>query len=556
MSDLSGVPPEPVLGEPPVLAHDPASTEARDTSVRVVGGAAPAAVTATTSTMEGPVGPVPGLAPEQAAPVPASVPKAPRRRRRRGRWFAVAGVLAVAGAGLVAGAALSDEGTPTATGAAPSARLATPVLSARRVPELVARPVALRNVAAAVGPVVGRFPDASCVLVTDGATSLAASGDTNPLIPASNIKLVTGSAALSTLGADTRLTTKVVAPAAPTGGTVAGDLFLVGGGDPLLSTSTAARRWKHGPQPTSSLEALADDVVAAGVRRVDGAVVGDGTRFDDQRTVPSWAAADVASGEVANIGALMVNDAWTLDPIDPAGAAGGPAADPAAHAADVFTQLLEARGVEVVGPARSGAAPAGAAPVAELQSPTIREIVAEMDTFSDNTTAEVLVKEMGAAKDGAGSTKAGIQVLVADLATRGLPIEGLVMEDGSGLSRSNRVTCRLLDAVLAADGPTGALTSGLARPGQPGTLDDRFLRPPLRDRVAAKTGTLSGITGLSGWVTTDSGRPLAFSTVQNPAGRAVQAADLALQGQLLEALLTYPQAPPVEQLRPLPPAAA
>lgn len=556
MSDVPGVPPEPVLGEPPVLTHDPASTEARDTSVRVVGGPGPGAVVATTSTLDGPAGPVPGLAPGQAAPLPAAVPKAPRRRRRRGRWFAVAGILAVAGAGLLAGAVVTDEGPSTASGGAPSARLATPVLSARRDPELVARPVALRNVAAAVDPVVARFPNASCVLVTDGTTRLAGASDSSALVPASNIKLITGSAALSTLGPDTRLSTEVVASAAPAGGTVAGDLLLVGGGDPLLSTATAARRWKHGQQPTSSLERLADDVVAAGIRRIDGAVVGDGSRFDEQRMVPSWAVADVNSGEVANIGALVVNDAWTMDPIDPAGAAGGPAADPALHAAEVFTQLLRARGVQVAGGARTGVAPSGAVPVAELPSATIREIVAEMNTFSDNTTAEMLLKEMGAAKDGAGSTKAGIQVLVSDLAARGLPIDGLVMEDGSGLSRGNRVTCRLIDAVLTADGPTGVLSSGLARPGQPGTLDDRFLRGPLRDRLAAKTGTLSGITGLSGWLTTDAGRALAFSTLQNPAGRAVQAADMALQGQLLEALLSYPQTPPVDQLRPLPPAAA
>jgi D-alanyl-D-alanine carboxypeptidase/D-alanyl-D-alanine-endopeptidase (penicillin-binding protein 4) len=549
VSDRGGIPPEPVLGEPPVLAHDPASTEARDTSVRLLGGAA-----ATTPTPEAPVGPVPGLAPEQAAPMPATVPKAPRRRRRR-RWFGAAAVLAVAGAGLLVGAVLTDEGTTPAAGPAPGSRLATPVLSARRVPELVARPTALREVVAAVDPIVSRFPNASCVLFTDGTTTLAASNESGALIPASNMKLVTGSAALSVLGADTRLTTRVVTGAAPAEGTVAGDLYLVGGGDPLLSTATAARRWRHGTQPTSSLERLADEVVAAGIRRVEGSVVGDGTRYDDRRTVPSWNAADVANGEVANIGALVVNDAWTLDPIDPAGPAGGPAADPAAHAADVFTRLLEARGVEVVGPARSGAAPAGATAVAELPSLTIREIVAEMNTFSDNTTAEMLVKEMGA-RDGVGSTEGGIQVAVADLTTRGLPVEGLVMADGSGLSRANRLTCALLDAILAADGPTGALSAGLARPGQPGTLDDRYLRPPLRERLAAKTGTLSGVTGLSGWLTTDAGRPLAFSTLLNPVGRAVQAADLALQTQLFEALLSYPQTPPVEQLRPLPPTAA
>ena len=71
--------------------------------------------------------------------------------------------------------------------------------------------------------------------------------------------------------------------------------------------------------------------------------------------------------------------------------------------------------------------------------------------------------------------------------------------------------------------------------------------------LAAKTGTLNDVTALSGWVTTDSGTPLAFSTVQNPAGRRIQAGDLALPGQLLQALLSYPQAPPAEQLSPLPP---
>lgn len=547
--DASGdVPAEPVRGEPPVLSHDPASTGARDTSVRPVGGPD---VGAPETPHAVPTGPVAGLAPEQAAPMLADGPKV-RRRRRRG-WFASAAGLVVVGVALVATSLLLDGGPEIATGTEASARLGTPLLSARRDPELLGRPVALRAVRSAVDPIVARYPDASCVMVTDGTTQLAAADVAEPLAPASNTKLLTAAAALDVLGADTRLGTTVAAAAAPQDGTVAGDLYLIGGGDPLLSTATATRRMRHGAEPTSSLETLADQVVAAGVRRVTGGVVGDGGRYDDQRTVPTWPARFVSDGTASNLGALMVNDAWTQDPVNPSGAAGGPAADPAAHAADVFATLLRARGVEVAGPAAAGTAPATTTEIASLPSATVAEIVDQMLAFSDNTTAEMLVKELAAHDGSIGSTQAGIQVLVADLTAKGLPVEGLQLFDGSGLSRENRTTCALLDAVLAADGPDGPIAGGLARPGAPGTLDDRFLSEPLRSRVQAKTGTLNDVTALSGWVRTDSGRPLAFSTLQNPAGRRVAASDLALQGELLQALLSYPQAPPVDQLAPTPP---
>lgn len=551
-----GVPPEPVRGEPPILSHDPASLQSRDASVRVVGAAVSAGEERAAPPGAAPGagdGPVPGLAPEQAAPVLAD---APRLRRGRRRWFAAAAALAVAGAATIGLALIADSPTPTASGAGAAARLATPILSARRDPELLSRPVALRQVQAAVAPVLRRFPDASCVLVTDGSTALASSSDTTPLAPASNVKLLTASAALHVLGADTRLTTTVEATAAPSEGTVTGDLYLVGGGDPLLSTATAATRMRHGKELTSSLETLADQVVAAGVRKVNGSVVGDGTRYDDQRSASGHPARYVADGTVGNVGGLLVNDAWTIDPVDAKGAKGASAPDPAAHAADVFTTLLRARGVQVAGSPRSGTAPKGATEITSLASPTVGEIVGQMLTFSDNTTAEMLIKELAAHDGSVGSTEDGIQVLVGDLTARGLPVDGLELHDGSGLDRADRATCRLLDAVLAADGADGPIASSLARPGQAGTLDDRFTSAPLSERVSAKTGTLNDVAALSGWVRTDSGRPLAFSTVQNPVGRQVQASDLALQSQLLQALLSYPQTPPIAQLSPSAPVGA
>ena len=384
------VPAEPVRGEPPVLSHDPASIAGRDTSVRVLGADVAAGMTGRVTAIpastpaaagaglsdavaapgpdvtgngatgessighggtgdggvgidQGPIGPVPGLVPGLTAPVLPDAPKV-RKRRRRG-WFTAAGVLAVVGVGCCAFAVVTDSGTPRSTGVAPTSQLVTPVLSARRAPELLARPVAARAVKAAVDPVIAKFPATSCVLVTDGTTQLASSGADTPLAPASNTKLLTATAALDVLGADTKLVTKVESATPPKGGTVTGDLFLVGGGDPLLSTATSAALTAHGKEPTSSMEALADQVVASGVRTVTGSVVGDGSRYDDVRTAPKWPQRYITDGTASNLGALMVNDARTIDPIKPGGTS-GPAPDPALHAATV--NVLAMPGMPVI----------------------------------------------------------------------------------------------------------------------------------------------------------------------------------------------------------------
>ena len=484
------------------------------------------------------------------------VVRRPRRRRTSTRWVVASGVLALLGVLAVVAGMVVDRDVAVAAGAPPDRRASTPVLSARRTPEYVARPVAARAVQAAVAPVVARAPAESCIEVNDGAAALVASKDTTALAPASNMKLLTTSAALDLLGPETRLSTRLQSATAPADGTVTGDLFMVGGGDPLLGTSTYSTRMTHGPQPLTSMESVADQVVAAGVRRITGSVVGDGSRYDDQRTATDWPDRYVGQGLVGNLGALMVNDAWTIDPVDPAGSKGGPAADPAAHAADVLTTLLRARGVQVDGPPRSGSVPPGAVTVADVPSLTVRELVGETLTFSDNTSAELLLKELGRTAGGAGTTQAGIAAVRQWLTDQNLPIDGVEMVDGSGLSDQDRVSCALVGLLLRRGGADGVIAGALARPGQPGTLDDRFTGPDLVDRLRAKTGTLRNVAALSGWLTTGSGRPLQFSIIENTGGREVQGADLAVQGDLLRALLPYPQTPPMEQLVPRPPVPA
>ena len=144
----------------------------------------------------------------------------------------------------------------------------------------------------------------------------------------------------------------------------------------------------------TSLDALADAVVAAGVERVEGAVVGDASRYDDEWYVPSWSA-DIRGIEGGPYDALLVNDARvTGDPQR--------AADPAEAAAREFSQLLAQRGVTVAGTPRAGTADGAAEVVAVVDSTPLRAVVGEMLATSDNNTAELLVKEIGQAAGARG----------------------------------------------------------------------------------------------------------------------------------------------------------
>jgi D-alanyl-D-alanine carboxypeptidase/D-alanyl-D-alanine-endopeptidase (penicillin-binding protein 4) len=362
------------------------------------------------------------------------------------------------------------------------------------------------------------------------------------------MKLLTSAAALEVLGPDSRLVTRIATDGAPSdGSTVRGNLYLVGGGDPLLITEGYAAQAAHGRTPETDLEGLADQIVNTGVRRITGAVVGDASRYDDVRTAPSWPERYLTQGQAGPLSALMVDDGWKLT--------GGPVADPTLHAATVLAELLAERGVQIDGAPAVGAAPAGATTLLEVQSLPVAELVDQALRFSDNTTTELLVKEMGVVAGTGGSTAAGVQVMRDWVAASGLPAEGLSFDDGSGLSANDRLTCTFLGALLSADGPGGTIAAGLAVPGESGTLDDRFLSEPLRSRLRAKTGTLNSVTGLSGWLATVPGAELAFTMLMNSDGRNINEADLTMQRRVLEALTSYPQAPPVDSLVPAAPVA-
>ncbi len=475
---------------------------------------------------------------------------APRRRDLLTPVLCVLAVLAVVGG--VATESRSDVAPARGETAASTAR--TPILSARRVPEVVARPVADRRLVAALGPVVASLGGESCVAVSGPAGRLFEHRADAALVPASNVKLLTAFAALRVLGADTRFRTDVMGAAGPdAAGTVTGDLWLVGGGDPLLSTAPFRARVKYGASMAyTAMEAVADAVVAAGVRRVTGSVLGDESRYDTERTVPSWPSRYQSGGHIGSLSALAINDGRDFATIEGQPSPGGPSADPAAAAASALVELLRQRGVVVDGAPGAGTAPAGADAVASVESPTVAEIVAEMLTFSDNTTAELLTKEMGRAQRGEGSTAAGVEAIVGALSDAGVPTEGLVLVDGSGLDRGDRVTCATLDALLDEAGADGELADGLPVAASTGTLSDRFRGSAAAGKVKAKTGSLRDVTSLSGWVETDPGADLSFSIVLNTPDRAVGVVDMAATEKVTEALLGYPDRPDPAALGPEP----
>ena len=479
-----------------------------------------------------------------------------RRRNRRAsqRWLVAAAVLGLVA--VVSGvlAWLLDPEVDAAQGTPPDLVAATPVLSARRTPDLLVRPVAARNLREAVAPILAAAPETTCLDVREGSSPLVSHRADEPVIPASNLKLVVAAAALDLMDPDERLVTRFATDGAPTDGSVVrGNLYMVGGGDPLLTSDAYEARFNRGVPPLTDLESVADRIAGTGITQITGSIVGDASRYDTVYGAPGWPDRYFTQGQVGPLSALLVNDGWGVDAIT--GAGGGPVQDPAVHAAEVMTDLLEARGIEVAGPPVAGTAPAGAPTLVEIPSLTIAELVGQLLAFSDNTTTELLVKELGVRSGQGGTTAAGLAAVTGWMAERGLVSSGVTFEDGSGLSANDRATCDLLSEVLVDEGPSGPIADGLARPGQPGTLNDRLLAPPLPEAVRAKTGSLVETTALSGWLRTVPGRDLAFSFVINTPGGQVGAQHLALQQQLLQAMLDHPRTPPVDQLSPRAPVA-
>jgi D-alanyl-D-alanine carboxypeptidase/D-alanyl-D-alanine-endopeptidase (penicillin-binding protein 4) len=398
---------------------------------------------------------------------------------------------------------------------APAPALTTGFFSYRRAPASVATAGADNRLSDAMNELAQFVDERSCLAVSVNGRPVFAHNAAVPVIPASTHKLAVAAVALEVLGPDYRFTTKVAAPA-PVDGVIGGDLVLIGGGDPLLVAADFPISDDSEPAfNTTSLDALADAVVAAGVTRIDGSIVGDGSRYDDEFVIPSWGPA-VAFVEAGPYDALVVNDARVL----------GRTArqrNPNEAAAREFARLLGDRNVRIAGGFGVGTADPAIPVLASVESEPLAAVLAEMLTTSDNDTAEMLLKELGVADSGEGTVAAGLNVVDRTLRAWGIPMEGVRLVDASGLSTDNRMTCAALLALLQRVGGT-PVTAGLPVAGLSGTLKDAFVGTPLEGRLIAKTGTLGNppanldppaVKALAGYLPTPGGKTIEFVMILN-----------------------------------------
>ena len=366
--------------------------------------------------------------------------------------------------------------------AAPSATAAGPAEQTPLQRQLT-RALKVPHVAPArSGAVALDLATGSILFAQNGARSLA---------PASNEKLPLTYAAFVRLGAAYRIDTDVLGEGGQDGTTWTGSLVLKGNGDPTLSRA--------------DLRVLASQVRAAGILQVTGGVIGDESSYDTRRMVAGWKPSFYIE-ESPPLSALVVDR----------GRLGGyTTRTPAVAAATAFRDALRAAGVAVNGPVRVGTSEDWLEPIASVSSPTLATMLRYMDRESDNFTAEMLLKQLGLSELDRGTSAAGASVVMQALTEAGIPMAGVRIVDGSGLSRLDRLTANALGGLLekawADPAIRPALLAALPVAGVSGTLENRLSRAPARGRVLAKTGTTNDASALSGYV----GDRFAFAVVQN-----------------------------------------
>ncbi|GAA3789731.1 D-alanyl-D-alanine carboxypeptidase [Micrococcus endophyticus] len=404
-----------------------------------------------------------------------------------------------------------------------------------------------RALASAVDAALDASPGRVAAQVRDAATGevLHARDADSLAAPASSLKVLTAAAALRTLGPERTLRTRVVAaPAADDGAT---ELVLVGGGDVLLGDGASDPDAVAG---RAGLRTLAERTVAglaeAGVSG-DVVVSVDLRLFDGAAVNPAWTPDLLEDGHVSAVQPLATWGGREAPGVDEERIE-----DPAGHTALVFQRLLDEEiertgadldlGLRDTIPATTAVRDdvVAAEPTAQVESAPVAEVAAYMLAHSENQVAEALGR-LSAYAVGRPATHEGAADLLEDVAADlGADTAGMAVLDASGLAEGSLVSPAQLAAVVSAASRVPWLApvlDGLPRPGEDSTLDERFRGTAAEGAVAAKTGTLDHTVSLTGTVTTQDGRVLAFSIVASDldwkldeAREAVDAAVTAMAG--------------------------
>jgi D-alanyl-D-alanine carboxypeptidase/D-alanyl-D-alanine-endopeptidase (penicillin-binding protein 4) len=396
-------------------------------------------------------------------------------------------------------------------------------------------------------------------------TQLYALNADQEFMPASNFKLLVGSAALRTLGPNFTYVTTVLADAQPVNGTIAGNLYLRGGGDALLKAA--------------DLDAAAAALAAAGVKRVDGALITDASHDDKQRLGFGWSWDDLPYYYAPVVTALELEDgvvhvhmvpgetqgapvSLRIDPrsdaftIDDRLVTGAPDSkdtsdivrpwdeprtielvgsyplgvkvsgdlapsvpDPESYAGDVFVRALAAHGVTVADGVHAGVAPARRFVLWSHDSEPMPKLMADFWYPSDNLMGELFLKELGVVEGAEPGTDAKGRALEQRyLRSIGVDPTTVSIADGSGLSQYDRITPRDLLMILQNDWNApyrDIVLDALPLAGVRGTLKQSYLGTPAERRVFAKTGSISHVRTISGFIQTRTHGPVTFSLLVN-----------------------------------------
>lgn len=434
--------------------------------------------------------------------------------------------------------AVASRVTPLKSGAITQSPTVA-VLSARRTPNTLSNDVRLGGLRRSLAILQTRIPSNACLTVEWLGETLANIRGDNLLIPASATKILTAAAALDILGATHSYKTDVLATQSGTSGIV-NDLYLVGGGDPVIVRNEYIATEKYKTIHGTSLEILADQIASTGIRQINGSIVGVDARYDDKRFVDVWPT-DFHFTESGPLGALLVNDGVVVgNPVKPD--------DPAIAAVTELRAMLIARGIIVVGDTRHDASVSSdASAVTSITSAPLPQILNEMLVNSDNNTAEMVLKEIGYVKKKSGSTSAGLQAVQEYFAAQKLT-PAPQMFDGSGLSSSDRASCTSFMKVL--NNQASQIAPLLAIAGTSGTLSTAFEDSPMAGRLLGKTGTLSGVKSLVGYLPVEGGQPVVFSLIMNTSGIDNKSAYRPIWNALGDALNKAKSTPRADQIAP------
>jgi serine-type D-Ala-D-Ala carboxypeptidase/endopeptidase (penicillin-binding protein 4) len=347
---------------------------------------------------------------------------------------------------------------------------------------------------------------ASGLFVIDAETGKAvcARAAKQPRSLASNTKLFTTAAALSRFGPEYRISTPLLSDGGiGFNGVLRGSLYLQGAGDPALGVPAFYDRYQGGLG--TNLFSLKAQLRAAGVRGVTGRLYADDTIFDRLRGVADSGYA--TSPYIGPLSGLSFNSGYR------GSISQGFSSDPAALAASKLARALSGAGISIRTGVARGVTPAQAKPLASVRSPTMSRLVEMTNVYSHNFFAEMLVKLLGAHFGAAGTTASGTEVVERFARSSGSAIQAV---DGSGLTRGNRASpfavVRLLQA-MRTSAVGDEFIQDLALTGREGTVADRTEGTAAYGRCRTKTGTLTGVSALSGYCFNRSGKVMAFSVL-------------------------------------------